>query len=240
MQMSKKSAHEFALYISDLDTSKETTVITDPQITHRIGVVLRLQPNDTLVLFNRSVHCNAQVTEVTKKHVSVNLSHIKDNTNYQPSITMLLPLLKKDAFEVALYACVELGVNTIQLIKTQKSAPVRFDKERCNRIIIAAAEQSKNFNFPELHEPCTLEEALQKTTEHTRIFADVSGGSLKEVITQKSDSFCLLVGPEGDLTNDEKELLKEHTFIFCHLTPTILRSPQAVTVLVGSIRSLTE
>ena len=48
----------------------------------------------------------------------------------------------------------------------------------------------------------------------------------------------LMVGPEGDLTMDEKELLKERDVQFLCLTPTVLRAQQAVAVSLGIFRSL--
>jgi len=47
-----------------------------------------------------------------------------------------------------------------------------------------------------------------------------------------------MIGPEGDLTAQEKELLKERGVQFLRLTPTILRAQQAVVVAMGIFRSL--
>ena len=53
-----------------------------------------------------------------------------------------------------------------------------------------------------------------------------------------SNNIVLMVGPEGDLMGDEKAYLNGNGFVFCQLTPTILRAQQAVTVSVGALRSL--
>ena len=48
----------------------------------------------------------------------------------------------------------------------------------------------------------------------------------------------MLVGPEGDLTHEEKQFVDDHGFIFCKLTPTIMRAHQAVAVGLGVLRSM--
>ena len=45
------------------------------------------------------------------------------------------------------------------------------------------------------------------------------------------------VGPEGDLTLEEKAYLKQLGFVFCALTPTVLRAQQAVALGLGVLRS---
>ncbi len=46
-----------------------------------------------------------------------------------------------------------------------------------------------------------------------------------------------VIGPEGDLTKEEKAYLKEQGFLFCALTPTVLRAQQAVALGLGILRS---
>ncbi len=78
---------------------------------------------------------------------------------------MLLPLLKKIALEEALYACVELGAHSVQLVITNKSQHTWVDLKKwcaCNEFMIAAAEQSKNFAFPEWLPQCLLPEIVQR------------------------------------------------------------------------------
>jgi len=47
-----------------------------------------------------------------------------------------------------------------------------------------------------------------------------------------------MFGPEGGLTKQEEDLLKENDFEFYVLTPTVLRSVEAVAVGLGSVRSI--
>ena len=105
----------------------------------------------------------------------------------------------------------------------------------------AAAEQSKQFVLPKLYPIIPLEMKVYPPTV-TKLFFDPAGILLKEALIyieqKRSDEIVACVGPEGDLTYEEKLKLTDQGFIFCALTPTILRAHQAVTIGLGVLRSL--
>jgi len=167
------------------------------------------------------------------------------NKHLTPKIDVFLPVLKRDDFHDALYAMVELGASSVQLVTTQKaqySWSGAKDIERAQRVMISAAEQSKNYSLPTLFEPVSLEQAINNSGDARKIFFDPKGKPLLEVLQEAKKSqenrFILLVGPEGDLSDSEKSLLQSNNVVFCALTPTILRSIHAISLGLGVFRSV--
>lgn len=245
--MKRDNKHEFSFYLENLSSllskNSSTIIITDTDLVHRIMYVLRLEIADECILFDAEVHARAIITQMTKhKSVQCSIVSVQKNTHIKPEITILLPLLKRDSLESALYSLTEVGVNTIQLVITQKSQQkwTQKDHERALNIIHAAAEQSKQFNAIKFLEPITLDKAVSLSDNSIRLFFDPAGITLSKQIgaLNEAQSYILAIGPEGDLTTDEKELLKTSGFIFTALTPTILRACQAAALAVGIIRSL--
>lgn len=247
------SKHEFALYLESLSAIHATLspnnifTIDDPDLVHRITHVLRLAPEETLILFDRTGTIQIRIREITKKKIVGILQSISLNTPLQPHITFFLPLLKRHDLETALYSLTEIGVQEIFLIsthKTQKGLPgSEKEFERLQRIIIAAAEQSKNFCFPTLRPPAPLEQALELLKpDSTFIHFDPAGQDMltiaQTVVAKKTTAIFLMVGPEGDMTFEEQELIKKNGALFCALTPTVLRSVQAISIGAGVIRSV--
>ncbi|OQA33400.1 MAG: Ribosomal RNA small subunit methyltransferase E [Candidatus Dependentiae bacterium ADurb.Bin331] len=152
--------------------------------------------------------------------------------------------MKREALEHTLYNLVEIGVNEIQLVFTQKTHrnwAGHKEFERMRKIMIAAAEQSKQFSLPHIYEPIQLQEYLhQKKQSAPLIFFDTNGISLAQWFTSHSkiESVSLLIGPEGDLTPSEKNAVRAIGAQIVSLTPTILRAQQAITLGAGAIRSL--
>jgi len=248
-QKDLREHHMFAFYypaVAQLQyTQGELCVVNDRVLSHRIMHVVRLRPDDCFTLFDQHIHMDCVLKDISEKSVRFSVTSYACNTVYNPQITLLLPLLKKEAFQEALYAATELGANTVQLVttqKTQRGFGGAREFERIDRILQAAAEQSKNFSYPKVLDPIPWEQVMSRYEESKKIFFDPEGCPLCDVIRSVQfeiiERIVLLIGPEGDLTIDEKCQVRQNNFIFCRLTPTILRAQQAVVVSLGAFRSL--
>ncbi|MFC1843052.1 RsmE family RNA methyltransferase, partial [Candidatus Dependentiae bacterium] len=216
-------------------------------IFHRLAHIIRLEKDENFILFDQKENIEIKLQNfIKKKIISGTVLRKEKNKILKPDITFILPLLKKEHFELALYSLVELGANTIQILITHKSQK-KWDQKlyaRSLKIMASSAEQSKNFAIPQLQEPIAIQKHLEsvdkKEKKSINIFFDSEGESLHEVIKNLDTSLHinLMIGPEADLTTQEKKMLKDSKFIFCKLTPTILRSFQAAAIGLGSFRSL--
>ena len=246
MTLIRTEKHQFALYyepinLIGLGVSFE---LLDSELIARIVSVLRLQKDETVILFNRSVQVTCLITNIAKKNITCSVISSSKTTSIKPEIIVLLPLLKREALESAIYFATVLGITTIQLVVTEKSGTWKGDKEleRLERIVIAAAEQSKQFSLPTINKPCSLENAVERYVSiRYKIHADVDGDQIGSYIAQydKVSSWLISVGPEGDLVQQERDYLKTKQFYFTRLTPSVLKSEQACMVLWGIIRSFT-
>jgi 16S rRNA (uracil1498-N3)-methyltransferase len=223
--------------------------ISDPTLAQRMYGILRLKPGEILQVFN--MHA---VMVITLQHVASN-KEIKFTINtleplrlLKPPIAILLPLLKRDALCDALYTCVEMGVNSVDLVITQKIHKPWYTDRECERlksVMIAAAEQSKQFVLPGIRGPQSLAFILQQyaSSKAYRMLFDPHGlplfDHLKYMADHKPEQLVLAVGPEGDFTEQEKTLLDEAGFRQCALTETVLRAQQALAVGLGAVRSCT-
>lgn len=110
--------------------------------------------------------------------------------------------------------------------------------------MIAAAEQSKQYALPQVLPIIPLEMWLMKAQVPAtiKLFFDPQGIPLRDAFAlieqQKIHRLIALAGPEGDLTYEEKLMVTDQGFVFCALTPTVLRAQQAVAIGLGALRSL--
>ena len=245
--MAANQSHQFALYVHNLSSiacDQKDCVLSDPDLVHRIARVLRLREGDVCVLFDVAAHWLVQIKQIGKKTIICHVRSRENNVQYHPALVAWLPLLKRDALEAAIYSLVEVGVQSIQLVLTEKVQRKWYGQKeygRLRNIMIAAAEQAKVFLLPTLHEPQPLPQLLRDQSQEVSLFFDVDGLPLLQAAQQLVDmhkSYTLFVGPEGDLTDDEKGQLKQNGWLFVRLTPTVLRAQQAMVLAVGAIRSL--
>ena len=237
--------HLFALYVPQINLKAcvpfQSLLIKDFDVVHRMVKVLRFQVDDTLVLFDGFVHVVVIIEQISKKNVLVKINRLNSNYPQNPYVTFLLPLLKKDALEQAVYSLAEIGINKIQLVITDKSRKSLINSkefERLKNIVIAACEQSKNYVLPDLLEPVLLQKCLSEEMDNACcIVFDSMGKSFWDFKPEfDQQSKILTVGPEGGFSLAELEFFGNHKFIFCALTSTVLRAVQAVALSAGLVR----
>lgn len=243
--------HIFAVYSADLFVRQPAhvnalVVINDQEIVHRIVTVLRMQVGQELLLFDDKNQYQCSLSEIKKnKAITVHILSIVPNVKPKHEIYFMLPLLKKEALEEAVYALTEIGVTSIHLVITIKSQKSLSDKEiaRLHKIKIAAAEQSKNMNLPIITKPVSLEQLCSdfKGAKIPAVLFDPAGVPAFEFISelkkQKPSKVIATIGPEGGLTSAEVQMLIKAGFTLCKLTNTVLRAMQAAAVGAGLLAS---
>jgi 16S rRNA (uracil1498-N3)-methyltransferase len=152
-------------------------------------------------------------------------------------VDLVIPTLERAALEEAVRAATIGGVQRIIITRTQKSAPLRIMRDRLTRCMIAAAEQSKQYCLPEIIECSDFDTAISKKS--TMLFFHPTGSPLRDLfpVLESADPLTVVIGPAGDFTADEYDLLITKGACIARLTPTILRSEDAVMVGIGVVRS---
>lgn len=243
--MNRKEKHEFALFYLQLDSNikiNDSLIIDDAEIVRRVSLILRLAAGDVCIFFNKKISVISTITDIQKKSFSIVVKDVSLLKVLHPVINLVVPVLKREALEHVVYNATVMGVESIQFVITEKSSRSLSSKDfdRFTRIALAAAEQSKQFVLPIFLNPISLIEFLEiKKIDAIALHADVEGLGLKDFIVDFSSkqNFLLSVGPEGDLTSAERDVLKEKGFKFVRLVPAVLKSEEALTLLMGITRS---
>ena len=233
--------HEFALYVPLLSTlyKNAEVILSDKDLVHRIGRVLRLKQKDSIVLFDKNKHGVGFIKTIERAVVVIEIEKLEVNQAIEPSIVVQVGLLKREALEHVVETLTVFGVDEIQLFMSEKigrkwGGQKEFD--RLERLMIAAAEQSKQFVFPVLKGPVPLLDLLISSSGY-KVFCDPQGTSFFDFVAEKREyAMTILIGPEGDLSDKEKMAVCKNNYTTCALTKTILRSELAATLAVGVIR----
>lgn len=243
------ASHIFALYSAQAPIGAPGSVVTleDPLVIQRLTRVLRADKGQECIIFNALIHTRLLILSIkNKKYLDCQIISIDSNVPLKPAVEWWLPLLEREAWEEALSFLTVLGATSVQPLTTAKVHRTQLyerEYERMRRLMVAAAEQSKQYVLPEIKPLLSLNQALkQLETEHVSLFFDPLGLPALQLINSlqasKPTLLRCLVGPEGDLTESEKQELKNKNFLSYALTGPILRSPHAVAIGLGLIRCL--
>lgn len=239
--------HVFAFYHQNLSEKNlqpgSQFQAKDAVLWNRLTKVVRIKPDEQFILFDEKTNTTikASKTIVTNQRIVSGLVEaVQPNKPILPVIDFYLPVLKREAFESALYTAAATGIQSIIPVKMAKCHKLKLEEkslDRLNKIIIAACEQAKNFAVPKLLPPITFEQMISQAKDG--IYFDAEGESSSKLATLEQETIPVTVGPEGGFSEQEKESLQQNGFKPYKLTKTILRSREAICIGLGLIRSLT-
>ena len=130
----------------------------------------------------------------------------------------------------------ELGVTKFLPIIFDRTVVRKINKERLEKIVIEASEQSNRINVPIIEESQSLNNFL-KTNSIDLIFTDINSENNKIDKSKLTDNpICIIIGPEGDFSEAErKEILSLSGVQAIKINENILRSETAVISAISII-----
>ena len=133
--------------------------------------------------------------------------------------------------DTILQKATELGISKIIPIVSERTEVKELNLDRAKKIVIEATEQSNQLVPPDIADVIKLKDFLQTFEENSKIlFADVSSKEKLKIEDLKNvKSVCILIGPEGDFSPAERDLILQNRAVKPFtLSRNILRSDTAV------------
>ena len=228
--------HRFFLPFS---TTDNFLIITDQEIVNQIKNVLRLKAGDEILIFNSEEERKGKIEEIAKNAIRIILKEEVINLR-EPKIKVKLfcSLLKKDNFELVVQKATEVGVKEIYPIISKRTVKFDFKKERMDKIIKEASEQSMRISLPIFHQTISFQEALKESSQNQlNVFCDLSSPLFLEILKDKSipkkiNSLGIFIGPEGGWSEEEIHLAKDNNFLMVKLSDLVFRSETAAIIAV--------
>ena len=211
-------------------------LILEKEDTHYLNNVMRLREGDNVFLFNsKDGEFKGEIVSFDKKKIKVRLNSKIENTNKPGKISLIFSLIKNSKLDYLIQKCTEIGVKSFVPVISQKSVAKNLNIKRTEKIIKESCEQSNQLILPVIHEVEKLEKKLKSFDKNSIIFfADINSSNNKiEAVHEnnKNHEFYLLVGPEGDFSLKERDLLNSMSnCIPISLGQNILRSETAAVV----------
>jgi 16S rRNA (uracil1498-N3)-methyltransferase len=213
---------------------------------HYLGRALRARPGERFRLADPDGRAAVAVLESFQGDTAwlvVEAESADPSDPFQPHLLLCPP--KGDALEAALEQAVQLGVASIQLVRSERTlanldgGPLQPAK--LERRLREAARQCLRAKLPALQAWQPLAAALAAPREGAKIFLSERGGmSLKAALPPVGSAVHLLIGPEGGFTSQELSIGLEAGWQAVSLGPRALKVPTAVAVTLGGLQVLAE
>ena len=201
----------------------------DKSQSHYISKVMRIKENEIFSLFNSSGEWEAKILNITKSIVEFEITKQIRQKENQKELWLAFSPIKSNYFNFMIQKATELGITKFVPIIFERTVVRKLNKERLEKVIIEATEQSNRINIPTLEDATNLEDFL-KSSEMNLIFTDLNSDNKKVDIEKLSSKpVCIVVGPEGDFSENERDkILSFKDVQAIKINENILRSETAV------------
>ena len=194
--------------------------------------VLRKKNGDSIYIMNgKGDLFLCTIDEIASKKTLISIVK-KETFPKQSNLHIAIaPTKNNNRMEFFLEKATEIGLAEITPILCERSERKVIKKDRMEKIILSAAKQSKNFHLPVFNEMISFSQFLQANKSENKLIAHCEDEEEKKELFSygfsKNEKIILLIGPEGDFTNNEITLAKKHQFKELSLGETRLRTETA-------------
>ena len=208
----------------------------DKSQSHYLAKVMRTNIGENFSLFNQSGEWEAKITKIIKGVVEFSITKkIRSNAN-EKEIWLAFAPIKLNYLNLMMQKATELGVTRFIPILTERTIVRRINQKRISKIIIEASEQSNRLKIPKLEEIVKLDNFLKSNQKINIIFGDLNTDNSSLNIIKNTEPLCVLIGPEGDFTEKEREkILELKNLIPLKINENILRSETAAISMISIV-----
>ena len=209
--------------------SLNLTAKLDKSQSHYVNKVMRVKVGEVFSLFNSSGEWEAKILTISKSIVEFNITKQLRQKENVKELWLAFSPIKSNYFNFMIQKATELGVTKFFPVIFDRTIVRKINKERIEKVIIEAAEQSNRINIPSIEDPQSLKDFLSNE-KMDLIFTDLNSQNKKlNLVKLTNNPTCVIIGPEGDFSEEEREKILSFKRVQpIKINENILRSETAV------------
>ena len=236
--------HKF--FVEDNQIKDNKIKIINNDYNHIVNV-LRMKKEDNILITNKNTleTYNCKIEQINEREVLCNIISVENKEvemNVKVDIFQGLP--KADKMEYIIQKCVELGVHKIVPVNMKYCIAKIKDEDkkniRWNTISEVAAKQCKRNLIPKIEKSINMTNLYNEIKNYDLAivaYENEDNTTIKNVLQENKNvkSIAVIIGPEGGISSDEIESLKNLGVKIVSLGNRILRTETASIVALSMI-----
>ncbi len=235
-------AHVPRIYWPEELVAGQNLTIDGDRAHHLLRVLKRGKGDEVLLFTSPDREYPARIMATGKQQLQLHIDELRQVRRESPLRSVLVQAIARgDRMDYSVQKAVELGVWAIQPVLSQYGG-VQLDARRLTRkqthwqaIAMAAAEQSGRTQVPPVRDCLRLQDWLGQTPRHGFVLAPGANGDWPSAPAPEQE-VCILVGPEGGLSETELQLARQGGLMPLSLGPRILRTETAGVVALSALQ----
>ncbi len=222
------------------DITGDTYTLDEKESKHIIRVLRMIKDEDVRLIDGRGNLYEGVISEPDQKRCTIKVTgriYDFEKRNYRLHIA-ISPLKNPERFEWFIEKSVEIGIDEITPLICRNTEKPGIKKERINNLIISAMKQSLKANKAVLNEPCTFTDFIKSNYSGKQMIAHCNDTFTRNKISDlyaKNENAVILIGPEGDFSEEEVKGAVSSGFSSVHLGSSRFRTETAGVAACHSI-----
>ena len=226
----------YLFYCPDIET-KQT--LSEEESGHCVRVLRYSAGDEILITDGKGTTYTARITNPHPKHCDFEIiSREKQERHHAFHLHIAIaPTKNIERLEWCVEKCTEIGVDEITPLLCRFSERKQLRLDRLEKIILSAAKQSLTPYLPKLNELTPYDEFVKSAKEEQRFIAHCYKDEKRELKheLQRGKSVLVLIGPEGDFSEQEVQDALALGFVPVSLGNSRLRTETAGIVACHTI-----
>ncbi len=199
------------------EVSNNQVIINDEEQTH-IVKVLRMRSGEEIFVTDGKGNLAKGNLHFEGKKVTLDILEIKENLpNFSTRLHIAIaPTKNIDRIEFFVEKATEMGISEITLLQTEKTERKNLNIDKLRKQSIAASKQSLRFHFPIINDLTKFSDFIKDVDSENTFVAHCNESleridlkMLRQVQHDSVKNITFLIGPEGDFSDKEIQLLAE-------------------------------
>ena len=196
----------------------DNQVIIDSEEQTHIVKVLRMREDEEIFVTDGKGNLAKGKLKLEGKRVSLKILGIKkDFPHFSPQLHIAIaPTKNIDRIEFFLEKATEMGVSEITFLQTEQTERKNINIEKLRKQSLSASKQSLRFHFPKVNDLIKFSDFIKEIDPSTTYVAHCNENlerlelnRLRQAQQDKLEKITFLIGPEGDFSEKEIQLLAE-------------------------------
>lgn len=205
-------------------------IISDDDHIH-CSKSLRLTKGDKIQITNGRGELYYSVIEKVERSQTICLIDEIVNFDLIPHYRSIAIAPTKNAARIEWFVekAVEIGIDTIYIFMSKRTERKSINSKRIDKIMISAIKQSGRYFLPKVVYTDTVKDLITQTKQFDKkLIAHLEEGTIDIKSTLKPlENTLLLIGPEGDFTQEEISACTKNGFVAVSLGNARLRTETA-------------
>lgn len=219
-------------------------ILPEKESQHCIKV-LRLSAGDTLTLTDgKGSFYRALIAKAHPKGCTVTITEHLPQPRLWPFRLHIAvaPTKNIDRTEWFVEKATEIGIDAITCLNSRFSERREIKPERLDKILVSAMKQSQKARLPELTGMTNFRSFITQPFDGCKMIAHCHHPSLPLIksVYHAGEDALILIGPEGDFSEEEVMLAEQHGFVSVSLGKSRLRTETAAFAACHTIHVLNQ